>query len=119
MDVADESERYDCLSCGACCRQGSDGRILVPEQDIVRWRRSGRDDLADSLVPGHFGELAFPSRDDGSCVHLGTTDSAHACRIYEIRGTTCREFEPGSWQCREFRREAGIDPVREAPPPQS
>ena len=100
----------DCLTCGACCRQGSDGRILVPAEDIVRWRRSGRDDLADGLVEGHFGEMAFASRDDGACVHLGVPGEPHACAIYPIRGTTCREFEAGSWQCLEFRREAGLEP---------
>lgn len=100
--------QFDCLTCGACCRQASDGRILVPAEDLVRWRRIGRADLADSLVPGHFSELAFPSRPDGSCHHLGTAGNANACSIYEIRGTVCREFEAGSWQCREFRREAGL-----------
>jgi hypothetical protein len=102
----------DCLTCGACCRQGSDGRILVPEADLVRWRSIGRDDLADAVVPGHFGEMAFPYDDAGACLHLGTAECEHACRIYDIRGTTCREFEAGSRQCLEFRREAGIDPAR-------
>ncbi len=85
----------------------------MPAEDLARWRAIGRDDLADSLVPGHFGELAFPYRADGSCVHLGTPDGAHACSIYADRGTTCREFEAGSRQCLEFRREAGVDPPRE------
>ncbi len=102
-------EQLDCLKCGVCCRQASDGRILVPEQDIVRWKRQGRSDLVEALVPGHFSEMAFAYTDSGACVHLGTTESRHACRIYEDRGTTCREFEKGSWQCLEFRREAGLD----------
>jgi Fe-S-cluster containining protein len=100
----------DCLTCGACCRQASDGRILVPALDILRWKRNGRLDLVAALVPGHFSELAFASTAEGACVHLGTPSNAHACRIYEDRGTTCRDFEKGSWQCLEFRREAGIDP---------
>ena len=98
----------DCRACGACCREGSDGRILVPAADIVRWRRAGRADVADALVPGHFGEMAFPSRADGSCLHLGTPENPNDCSIYAIRGTTCREFEAGSWQCLEFRRAAGL-----------
>lgn len=108
MAILDED--LDCLTCGACCREGSDGRILIPEEDLVRWRRLGREDLAAAIVPGHFGEVAFAHRDDGACVHLGTAASHNACSIYEIRGTTCREFERGSRQCREFRRDAGIDP---------
>lgn len=105
-------EDLDCLACGACCRSGHDGRILVPAEDLVRWRALGREDLTQMLQPGHFGEQAFATRGDGACVHLGTPASPHACAIYEIRGTTCREFEKGSWQCREFRRDRGLEPAR-------
>jgi Fe-S-cluster containining protein len=100
---------FDCLTCGACCRTGSDGRILVPEEDLERWRALGRDDLVRATQPGHFGERAFATRPDGSCVHLGTAESPHACAIYAVRGTTCREFEVGCRQCREFRREFGVE----------
>ena len=103
MDAA-----LDCLTCGACCRSGHDGRILIPADDLLRWRRIGRQDIAERIQPGHFGEVAFATRDDGSCVHLGTESSIHACAIYEDRGTTCREFERGSWQCLEFRRDRDI-----------
>ena len=99
----------DCLACGACCRTGHDGCILVPAKDLLRWRRLGREDLVAQLQPGHFGELAFATRSDGACVHLGTATSANACTIYEIRGTTCSEFERGSPQCHEFRRDAGLE----------
>jgi Fe-S-cluster containining protein len=99
----------DCLTCGACCRAGHDGRILIPEEDLVRWRAIGRDDVARATQPGHFGLVAFATRDDGSCVHLGTDASPNACAIYALRGTTCREFEKGSKQCVEFRRDLGIE----------
>lgn len=105
----ESAEELDCLACGVCCRQASDGRILVPAEDIVRWRRGGRHDLAEQLVEGHFSEMAFASTPEGACVHLGTAQSPHACRIYADRGTTCREFEKGSWQCREFRRDAKLE----------
>jgi len=103
------SEDLDCLTCGACCRTGHDGRILVPPEDLQRWRRIGRPELAERIQPGHFGLVAFATRPDGSCVHLGTPESPNACRIYEVRGTTCREFERGCAQCREFRRDAGLE----------
>jgi len=112
MSEAQSTPELDCLACGACCRTGSDGRILVPADDLVRWKRLGRDDIAARVVPGHFGELAFETRPDGACVHLGTPESTHACSIYELRGTTCRDFERGSAQCLEFRRDAGLDPAR-------
>ncbi|MCA9531130.1 MAG: YkgJ family cysteine cluster protein [Myxococcales bacterium] len=101
--------QLDCLACGACCRTGTDGRILIPPEDLVRWRAAGREDLARAVQPGHFGMVAFATTPDGACVHLGTPDSPNACRIYADRGTTCREFEVGSPQCLEFRRELGID----------
>ena len=102
------SDALDCLTCGACCRTGHDGRILIPPEDLVRWRRIGRDDLCERIQPGHFGMVAFATRADGACVHLGTPGSDNACAIYEVRGTTCREFEKGSRQCLEFRRDFGI-----------
>ena len=110
-DMTDDA--LDCLACGACCRTGSDGRILIPPEDLTRWRSIGREDIANAVQPGHFGMLAFATRADGACVHLGaaTQDSPHnpnACGIYEVRGTTCRDFEKGSAQCLEFRRDAGL-----------
>ena len=99
----------DCLECGACCRTGADGRILIPAQDLERWRALGREELVAAIQPGHFGEVAFATRQDGSCVHLGTPASPRACAIYPIRGTTCRDFERGSRQCLEFRRDFGIE----------
>lgn len=98
----------DCLTCGACCRSGHDGRILIPPEDLVRWRTTGRHDIAAAIQPGHFGLDAFATRPDGSCVHLGTPVSENACQIYAERGTTCREFERGSAQCMEFRRDFGV-----------
>ena len=103
-------EELDCLACGACCRSGHDGRILIPAEDLVRWRAIGRADLAERIQPGHFGEVAFATTEAGACVHLGTERSPNACSIYEIRGTTCREFEKGSWQCLELRRDHGMAP---------
>jgi Fe-S-cluster containining protein len=105
MDASDE---LDCLTCGACCRTGKDGTLLIPEADLVRWRRMGRDDIARAVQPGHFGMVAFATTAGGTCVHLGTPQSPHACAIYELRGTPCREFEKGSWQCLEFRRDRGL-----------
>ena len=104
-----EHKELDCLQCGACCRTGSDGRILIPESDLVRWRESGRADIAEKVQPGHFGLIAFATDAQGACVHLGTAAGPHACQIYDIRGTTCREFEKGSPQCLEFRRDAAAD----------
>jgi Fe-S-cluster containining protein len=106
------SVELDCLRCGACCRTGTDGRILIPAEDLARWRRMGRSDIAEAVQPGHFGMVGFATRADGSCVHLGTPSNRNACSIYEIRGTSCRDFERGSAQCLEFRRDAASERSR-------
>lgn len=94
---------FDCLSCGACCRNARPDTILVPEADLLRWRRSGRLDLVEQTVEGHFSERAFTTRpcvpSGYACVHLGTAENPNACGIYPDRGTTCRQFEAGSTQC--------------------
>jgi Fe-S-cluster containining protein len=99
----------DCLTCGACCFQRA-GTILVSERDLVRWKRAGRADITERLEPGHFGQMAFMMGSSGACVHHGNAAEPHACQIYGERSETCREFEAGSWQCLEFRRDRGIDP---------
>ncbi|MCA9582286.1 MAG: YkgJ family cysteine cluster protein [Myxococcales bacterium] len=107
--MSETTAPLDCLTCGACCRTGRDGRILIPPEDLLRWHAAGRHDIAKAVQPGHFGQVAFATGEDGSCVHLGTMESPNACQIYDIRGTTCREFPKGSAQCLEFRRDFGID----------
>lgn len=97
-------ETFDCLECGACCFQRP-GTILVEASDLVRWRKLGREDVLEQLEPGHFGQMAFKMNAQGCCVHHGTPDAPHACRIYDVRSETCIRFEAGSKQCLEFRRE--------------
>ncbi len=105
MDSSGLSEAPDCLECGACCRDVGDGTALVSEEDIVRWRRDGRDDIVAGLVPGHFSQLGFPTHPNGTCLHLGTTDNVNACSIYGTRGECCRALVPGSPQCHSYRNE--------------
>lgn len=112
MSAADDVGRapaFDCVSCGACCYQRP-GTILVTDADLVRWKRDKRTDILDRLEPGHFSQMAFMMGEHGACVHHGTREAPHACRIYEARSETCRNFEAGSRQCLEFRRDRGVDP---------
>jgi Fe-S-cluster containining protein len=105
--AAGDIEQFDCLTCGACCFQRP-GTILVEPSDLVRWRRTGREDILSQLEPGHFGQMAFQMSSQGACVHHGTAAEPHACRIYEVRSETCIKFEAGSQQCREFRRDRNV-----------
>jgi len=101
----------DCRRCGACCHQRP-GTILVTDQDIAFWRSIGRADILSQLTPGHFGEQAFEMTADEACVHLGKPGAANDCSIHEVRARVCREFEAGCQQCREFRRDRGIEPKK-------
>jgi len=97
------NDQLDCLTCSACCR-GHAGVIPVTSEDLLRFKRAGRADLAEQIVPGHFGDEAMATRPDGACVHLGRPGLPHHCSIYELRPNICGEFERGSWQCHEARR---------------
>ncbi len=100
----DTGEPLDCTTCGACCRAG-EGSMLLVDEDLARWRGAGRPDLAARTAPGHFGLRAFPTTAEGACVHLTTPEGRAICSIYELRADVCRQFQAGSWQCLEFRRE--------------
>ncbi len=98
----------DCTRCGACCHAG-EGHILITAEDLVRWRRQGLHHLADHTDEGHFGERAFPvSAKTGACIHYDESSGQTLCQIYADRADVCREFQAGSWQCLEFRRDHGI-----------
>lgn len=98
---------FDCLRCGACCYQRP-GTILIEAEDLVRWKRTGRENILSRLEPGHFGHMAFQMAASGACVFHGTATEPHACQIYAERSETCIRFEQGSKQCLEFRRDRGI-----------
>lgn len=104
-------EVFDCLACGACCH-AREGTLLVSPKDLLRWKRSGRDDILTQLTPGHFGQSAFAMSSRGACVHLGTPEGgAFACGIYATRAVVCRDFDVGNPQCLEARRERGLPAV--------
>lgn len=109
LPMAASSSKLDCLECGACCYQ-REGTILVESEDLANWQAKGRSDILSQLVPGHFGQLAFARGRSGACVHHGLAGQPHACAIYEDRAQVCRNFEVGSAQCLEFRRDRGLEP---------
>ncbi len=107
--MADMSEIVDptvrCADCdAACCHDVGDGTALVSAEDLVRWRREGRQDILGSLVPGHFGCMGFATHGDGTCVHLGTPARPNDCSIYPTRGEACHALVPGTAQCLTYRR---------------
>ena len=96
----------ECSRCGACCC-GRPGTVLVIDEDAVRWRQAGRQDLIAELVPGHFGCRGLPTTGSGECVHLRRSGAITTCGIYPLRPLTCATFQAGSAQCKEYRRRGG------------
>ncbi len=96
-------ELMDCLDCGECCH-ARDGTILIVEEDLEKWRNMGETGIIESLVPGHFGQLAFPMSEKHRCIYQGCVVSPNACSIYEKRATICRSFEMLCPQCLDIRR---------------
>lgn len=93
----------DCLDCGACCR-AREGTILIEDEDIEKWKFSGHQNIIESLVPGHFGQLAFPMGANNRCIYQGTSTSPYACSIYENRASICRSFKKLCPQCLDIMR---------------
>jgi Fe-S-cluster containining protein len=85
---------------------------LISESDLVRWKRTGRDDILAQLTEGHFSQQAFAMSDRGACVHLGMPGAPFDCSIYEARGDVCRDFEVGNLQGLEARRARGVSVTR-------
>jgi Fe-S-cluster containining protein len=91
----------DCLACAACCK---DNRVELEDEDIARFERAGRADLA---------RPPWAKRDDGKVVLVLRKDDKHCkhlradnrCGIYEIRPSACSTFPPGSECCLSSREE--------------
>lgn len=84
----------DCLDCGACCK---DSKVLLVPDDLVRWKRAGRPELARSPHTKRVGpNLLMPMSAAGPCKHL---QSDNKCNIYELRPFNCSAFPAGSEPC--------------------
>ena len=75
----------DCLTCGACCRSGHDGRILIPPEDLVRWRTTGRHDIAAAIRDN---QVVIVSGETGSGLRIAIprTASEVSSRLPSARG---------------------------------
>jgi hypothetical protein len=90
----------DCLRCGACCREAYHS-VTVSVRDPVVWQEP-----ALIVRHGHRFEIL---RDGARCAALEEArPGAFACRIYEHRPRTCREFAAGGRHCLEARRRVGL-----------
>lgn len=92
-----------CARCGACCREAYHV-VSVRVRDPVVWKQP---DLVERDGP------RFRVRRQGDrCAALDVTDGAtgraYACRIYDDRPQTCRDFQEGGAHCLSARRRVGL-----------
>lgn len=102
---------FDCCSCGACCGAPHDQDTyvdLLPEDVLRLSARYRRENVAGRP---NWSALRTKNNHNGTvCVALrGTVGRRVSCGIYETRPRACRDFRPGSQQCREARAELGIE----------
>ncbi len=92
-----------CDDCGACCREAYHV-VSVAVRDPVVWRHP------DLIVRN--GHRFSVLRDGEKCAALQVAGGAggaqaFACKIYEDRPQTCRDFERGGRNCLTARRRVG------------
>lgn len=91
--------KFDCLACGACCR---DNEVILMKQDVERFRKAGRHDLlSPPYARRRDGKLVLTLLRSKDCRHLG---SDNKCGIYAVRPDACSTFPVGS-ECCLFARE--------------
>ncbi len=92
--------RLDCLECGACCK---DNRVELEDEDVARFERAGRGDLArPPFARRDDGVVVLVLQRDKRCRHLAGDNK---CDIYAIRPDACSSFPVGSECCLSSREE--------------
>jgi Fe-S-cluster containining protein len=90
----------DCLACAACCK---DNRVELDSEDVARFERAGRFDLArPPYVRREDGAIVLVLRKDKRCKHLA---GDNRCGVYEFRPGACSSFPRGSECCLSSREE--------------
>jgi uncharacterized protein len=93
---------FDCLKCGACCK---DNEVLLQEQDMDRFREAGRSDLTRPPLARKRadGKTVLTLLASKRCRHLRKDLK---CSIYAIRPDPCSSFPVASEGCMFARFEA-------------
>ena len=91
---------FDCLACGACCR---DNRVVLEEADLARFEKAGRSDLArPPYAKRDDGAVVLVLQRDKRCKHLAGDNK---CGVYAMRPDACSVFPVGSECCLSSREE--------------
>ncbi len=95
----------DCLECGACCR---DNRVELEDQDIERFERAGRGELARApYAKQDDGKVVLVLRRDKRCKHLADDNR---CGVYPIRPDAMQHVPGGERSAVLSSREGGRTP---------
>ena len=89
--------KASCRQCGACCRKQGSPAFLPEEIEALPQELR---DIVNLFIEHD------PSRYDKEMPCYFWDSKSKRCRIYEFRPWICREFEPGSEDCRVWRRRA-------------
>jgi Fe-S-cluster containining protein len=101
---------FDCLACGACCR---DNEVVLHAVDVARFREGGRADLLKApFSRTRDGKLVLTLLRSKDCRHLGRDNK---CGIYPIRPDACSEF-PVASECCLYAREEEMGVFDGVPP---
>lgn len=93
---------FDCLKCGACCK---DNEVLLEDVDLQRFRDAGRVDLTRAPLTRKRadGKVVLTLLKSKRCRHLRVDLK---CSIYAIRPDPCSSFPVASEGCLFARFEA-------------
>ncbi len=101
---------FDCLACGACCK---DNEVVLHDVDVERFTKGGRADLTrPPYARKRDGKLVLTLLPTKSCRHLM---SDNKCAIYALRPDACSTFPVASEPCL-FSREEELGVVDGARP---
>ncbi len=108
------SEKYDCITCGACCFGRRDYvQVFTHDAELLGAARTA--ELVAPAVgesPASVGRAPEPQRfmkmTEGRCTALTQQANQFLCAVYEDRPTLCRAFAQGSAACLERRASRGI-----------
>lgn len=95
--------RFDCLACGACCK---DNEVILFPVDVERFREAGRSDLMKPPLARRVnGKLVLTLLPETKrCRHLAKDNK---CGIYTVRPDACSSF-PVASECCLFARETEL-----------
>ena len=97
-----ESQRYDCIACGACCREAFDV-VEIEDDDPFAAKHP------ELVHRTPFGRLSV-NRTGDRCACLLVSAGRFTCRHYADRPQTCHDVEAGGEACRWARERVGLDP---------